>query len=128
MLYDGAAETLSALAEEAAETEQALDAAAAEQRAALQERLDGLHAQQRALTERPGSWMYYEPALTAYRETVVPNLFTAPCRLLELAQQTHASVWDELAKAVQQYLEGLTSLEQCVQRLGQIARTVEMEA
>ena len=127
VLYDSMAEELAALEAEAAQAEQALADAPAAERATRQDYLEKLRARQQALAERPDNWMYYAPAIAAYREAVVPRLFIGPCRLLELAHQTHASVWDELTKAVQQYLEGFTGLEQCVQRLGQIARTLALE-
>lgn len=88
---------------------------------------EGYEEQAQRYYDEPSHWAYYAPALEAYRANVVPNLFTQTTRLLEGSDQTHAPVWDELTKAVQQYLEGFTSLDQCVQRLGQIARMLALE-
>ena len=74
-----------------------------------------------------GNWNIYGPALESYRAYVMPNLFIQTSRLLEGSEQTHAPVWDELVKTVQQYMEGFTSLDQCVQRLSQIARALALE-
>ena len=97
-------------------------------RESAQAELDELSAEERqGVLNKPSSWMYHEAALTAYREQILPYLCVTPCRLLENERQSSVVPWVELQNAVQQYMDGMTDIRSCVQRLNAIVRTQILE-
>lgn len=97
-------------------------------RESAQAELDELSAEERqGVLNKSSSWMYHEAALTAYREQILPYLCVTPCRLLENERQSSVVPWVELQNAVQQYMDGMTDIRSCVQRLNAIVRTQILE-
>lgn len=97
-------------------------------RESAQAELDELPAEERqGVLNKSSSWMYHEAALTAYREQILPYLCVTPCRLLENERQSSVVPWVELQNAVQQYMDGMTDIRSCVQRLNAIVRTQILE-
>lgn len=97
-------------------------------RESAQAELDELSAEERqGVLNKSSSWMYHEAALTAYREQILPCLCVTPCRLLENERQSSVVPWVELQNAVQQYMDGMTDICSCVQRLNAIVRTQILE-
>lgn len=97
-------------------------------RESAQAELDELSAEERqGVLNKSSSWMYHEAALTAYREQILPYLCITPCRLLENERQSSVVPWVELQNAAQQYMDGMTDIRSCVQRLNAIVRTQILE-
>lgn len=97
-------------------------------RESAQAELDELPAEERqGVLNKPSSWMYHEAALTAYREQILPYLCVTPCRLLENERQSSVVPWVEVQNAVQQYMDGMTDIRSCIQRLNAIVRTQILE-
>ena len=97
-------------------------------RESAQAELDELSAEERqGVLNKSSSWMYHEAALTAYQEQILPYLCVTPCRLLENERQSSVVPWVELQNAVQQYMDGMTDIRSCVQRLNVIVRTQILE-
>ena len=95
----------------------------------LLERITALdsEAEEKLLALPFGENVPHEAALTAYREQLLPYLCVTPCRLLENERQSSVVPWVELQNAVQQYMDGMTDIRSCVQRLNAIVRTQILE-
>ena len=98
----------------------ALDNCKPEDRLACEETLQSLLFQKEQAEANNMKWVVHPDALKTYQTLYAPNIDLQLNPLLENSGKSHINMWDMIIDCLNTWLEGQTTLEQCVSKLDTI--------